>query len=823
VYVNAALHAQDQKNIMGKSSASVRSSLSKASKKEKKEKKEKKKSKKLSSSASTSAIPSSASRGIDAPESLLLATSRPSSSSSRGASSSVVPKHVEFDEESIRQTSSSSHDEDDPDVLTPSPPASPPKARSNTARSAASPVKEDEEEESQPAAIASKAANTKHSKSGRAVVTPVPSFSDVTPRHGNHQGSTGASSNLPVPQQVSFEGGVSAAGAAASSSAAAARDPADDFNDSANLLNHSTSSSNNSTGGHVSFAPDVSSTTFEGDEYEDYARGEDDDEDDQSETEAYEALPTLVTHTLWNTESMQAVSAGLVDLIESLTEDEANLEADELDPRHEALLLGGHLTLIRVVQNYMQCSDVVMDAFQALLIMFDNVNVYWLGVLGSMGAMEAVVSTLMVKASDLVVQEQAYKFLTSLLRHKGNAIKFLHLDGLSAMFRRLDAYPEDRETNLDVCRVIKALCVWEDTRSVLVSSGAVRTLAGVIDRCSGSGGGGGGAGGSDYTSITSATTSHTAESPTSSITADGASVASSIYQDPVVQRSARDTMVALVGAEQTSPRRGSRRHKGGDGVSTASSKKSKHSKKKRSSKKSSSSRCESVPEDELLPAASEDYDPAYASPQPYQSYETMMIRDLWSDCDEVVLTALQEISDVLSQNEHMYGKAFIEVGGPLAVTKVMEMRRSPQVQQAGCKILSTLVSLDGFPTILGEVGGVETLLERIRDASTSKLKKDAIKALGKMLKGSPQPNTQRLVAAGGVAVLVHVMHENEESAHLQHEGCKVFKQVCGTDPAYPPMLIRSGVASAVARVLELHADDKKTLKAAKKAMKALLD
>lgn len=812
---------------MGKSSASVRSSLSK---KEKKEKKEKKKSKKVSSSASTSAIPTSASsRGVDAPETLLLSTSnnRPSSTSRTASASDnihVVPKHVEFDEESIRQTSSSSHDDDDPDVLTPSPPASPPKARPSSGAAAVTPVKEADgneyEEESQPAAIASKANKEKHT-SGRAIVTPVPSFSDVTPRHGNHQGP-GAPSNMPVPQQVSFEGGGIAASAASAASArspaAVTRDGADDLEDSGNLLDHSTSSGSN--GGHVSFAPDVSSTTFEGDEYEDYARDEDDE--DQSDTDAYEALPTLVVHTLWNTESAQAVSAGLVDLIESLTEDEANLEADELDPRHEALLLGGHLTLIRVVQNYMQCSDVVMDALQALLIMFDNVNVYWLGVLGSMGAVEAVVSTLMVQANDLVVQEQAYKFLTSLLRHKGNAIKFLHLDGLSAMFRRLDAYPEDRETNLDVCRVIKALCVWEDTRTVLVSSGAVRTLAGVIDRCSGSGG----AAGSDYTSTTSATTSHTAESPTSSITADGASVASSIYQDPDVQRSARDTMVALVGAEQTAPRRGSRRHHHrGDGVSTASSEKSKLSKKKRSSKKSSSSssRCESVPEDELLPAASEEYDPAYASPQPYQSYETMMIRDLWSDCDEVVLTALQEISDVLSQNEHMYGKAFIEVGGPLAVTKVMEVRRSPEVQQAGCKILSTLVSLDGFPTILGEVGGVETLLERIRDASTSKLKKDAIKALGKMLKGSPQPNTQRLVAAGGVAVLVHVMHENEESAGLQIEGCKVFKQVCGTDSAYPPMLIRSGVPSAVARVMELHSDDKKTLKAAKKAMKALLD
>lgn len=200
-----------------------------------------------------------------------------------------------------------------------------------------------------------------------------------------------------------------------------------------------------------------------------------------------------------------------------------------------------------------------------------------------------------------------------------------------------------------------------------------------------------------------------------------------------------------------------------------------------------------------------------------------MIRDLWSDCDEVVLTALREISLTLRQCKHTYGKAFIEVGGPLAVTKVMEFRRHPDVQQAGCDILSTLVSLDGFPTILGEVGGVETLLERIRDASTDKLKNAAIKALGKMLKGSPQPNTQRFVAAGGPAVLVYVMQENEDSAGLQGEACKVLKQVCVNDPAYPTVLIRSGVASAVGRALEVHVDDKKAFKAAKKAMKALLD
>jgi hypothetical protein len=593
---------------------------------------------------------------------------------------------------------------------------------------------------------------------------------------------------MPVPVQVSFDGG----------------------NGGSSRSRHSASSlgevgrcgEGGGGGDAVVIMQDVSSTTFDYDE-----------EDEDDETEAGEALPTLVTYTLWGP-SAQVVSGALEDLLEALTEDEAALGEDELDPRHEALLLGGHLALIRVIQTYMQHSNVVLDALQALLIMFENVNVYWLGVLGSMGAVEAVTSTLMVKSKDLIVQEQAYRLLVCLLRHKGNAERFLHLDGLAAMFRRLEAFPEDRETNLDVCRVIQALCVWEDTRSALVSSGAVRTLAGVIDRCSG------GASGSDFTSLTSATTIQTAESPTSSHTpgADGHS-AGGIYQDPVVQKSARDTMVALVGAEK-SPRRHHHHHHHHDGDGgTLSSKKSKSSKKRGSSSKS---KCEPVPEETMLPAATDD-GAAFAAPEPYQSYETMMIRDLWSDCDEVVLAALEDISRILGRNKLTYGKAFIEVGGPLAVTKVMELRRDPQVQQEGCNILSTLVSLDGFPTILGEVGGVETLLERIRDASTDKLKKAAIKALSKMLKGSPQPNTQRLVAAGGITVLVYVMRENEDSASLQVEACKVLRQVCHSDRAYPAVLIRSGVATAIARVLELHVDDKKTAKAGKKAMKALLE
>jgi hypothetical protein len=778
---------------MGKSSASVRSSLSKASKKEKKEKKDKKESrKKKSSSVSAKSSPTAVTvQPKDRPSAAPLPASSLLESSPPSARHLRVPKHVEFDEESIRQ-SSSNHDEDD-DVgalllHSPTPPLGLHQPGGGGSK------------ENAMIGISKQAKQDNYASRGGSGGGGAGSSSDLTPTHANqhqhldeHQGGTMSASvaRLPIPDQVSFDGG-----------------------NGRNMSHHSASSQCDKDGGEgsVVLVPDVSSTTF------DYDHDDEEEDDDDDETKAGEALPTLLTHTLWSP-SVQVVSSALSDLIDALTEDESALEEDELDPRHEALLLGGHLALIRVIQTYMQYSNVVLDALQALLIMFENVNVYWLGVLGNMGAVEAVVSTLMVKSKDLIVQEQAYRFLVGLLRHKGNASRFLQLDGLAAMFRRLEAFPEDRETNLDVCRVIQALCVWEDTRSVIVSSGAVRTLAGVIDRCNG------GAGGNDFTSMTSATTIQTAESPTSSLTPGGDGVdgnASGIYQDPVVQKSARDTMVALVGAEK-SPRRHHHRHKSSQHHSsdggTVSSKKSKSSKKRASSSKS---KCEPVPEETMLPVATDD-GAAFAAPEPYESYETMMIRDLWSDCDEVVLAALKDISRVLGKGKLTYGKAFIEVGGPLAVTKVVEMRRDPQVQQEGCNILSTLVSLDGFPTILGEVGGVETLLERIRDASTDKLKNAAIKALSKMLKGSPQPNTQRLVAAGGISVLVYVMRENEDSASLQIEACKVLRQVCHSDPAYPVALIRSGVATAIARVLEVHVDDKKTVKAGKKAMKALLD
>lgn len=766
---------------MGKSSsASVRSSLSKSSKKKEGKDKKKKSSKKSHSSSSSSKCKSVGDPPSSANSEVPLQVECPRVSAEGAARTSALgpPEH---------------HHESSP----PSPASILKTQRSASTKAVArtsrdpptSPVRgashdENRSNQAEYAAPPTATAASKNNSPSKKAVAPPPT-----------------SSSLPIPEHVTFD-------------------------DSNHRHQHEHPDSNHSSNGsiRVSFSNDVvsvSSTT-----YDDATYSEDDDDEDDDEEED-PALPTLVTQALWSPE-VRIVRSALRDLVYALTskdEDEGG-DADELDPRHEALLLGGHLSLIRVLQTHLQqpaASDVAIQALQALLLMFENVNVYWLGVLGSMGAMEAVVSTMMVKAKDLTVQEQAYRLLVSLLGVKANAVAFLRLDGLAAVFRRLAAFPEDRDTNLDVCHVLKKLCEWEDTRSMLVASGAVSTLAKVIDRCSGN----------DGTSVTSATTL-TTDSPSVDGMATVASSASTIAHDSAVQSSAYETMVALVAPE----RRGShhRRHDRRVGNSSPSSLSKKASKLKRRSTTSSRSSssgsrrhrhsCETVLEEELQ--QERDAEDVPESPmQPYQEYSTMIVRDLWSDCDEVVLAALKEIASTLDRCKITYGKAFIEVGGPLAVTKVMESRRCTDVQQAGCEILHTLVSLEGFPTILGEVGGVETLLERLRDGSSLKLRKSALKALAKMLKGS-NSNTQRFIAAGGVPVMVRVMDLHYESSSFQEEACKVLKLCCrrssdASHSKYRTAIMKSGGATAIARVLELHYSDAKALKAAKKAMKALVD
>lgn len=562
-----------------------------------------------------------------------------------------------------------------------------------------------------------------------------------------------------------------------------------------------------------------------------------------------QTLPEIVTTSLWSDDAV-AVLRGMKDARRLLAQDlrqqgadprpscDATPNADEEEEfpnKLEFLWLGGHLALLHAMRNHSTNSDVQIQGSRVLFKLLKDVSVYWAGLFGTLGAVRLLVRAMHRFPTDLAVHESCSRTMYRLLACFDNASAFCgtdgvgphhRVDGVSALLLRVESFPKDGQTQVDVCNMVKKLGAWDEIRDTLVERGLVTVVPTRLTNKSGATGDDHSAVSTSKTSTTSATTASMSDdsegsegnSDSSNSSLDftsvvGVGILSAVLEEEEQVDDDDDPVILSMGPAIRKLTHQWRSHWHRRRVTCA------------------------VPpnQDDVL------------TDERLVSLVEAFTTDLCDADSEVVECALEQIDILLRQRSARgsnYAQVLMETGSPLALVSLLRRhsQADAKVLRLGCQVLRTVLQLNGMHVLLSDLDAIPAVLEGLKShPSDHRLLKAGFKALLALLKRSSSSSTssssssrgqspalRAFLQADGASVAVQAVYGVPNKAHVQVSACKLLHLCAKASSWHPPqdglpapsVPGRATVVSALESVLVRHGNQSKAGAAASKALRA---
>jgi hypothetical protein len=201
-----------------------------------------------------------------------------------------------------------------------------------------------------------------------------------------------------------------------------------------------------------------------------------------------------------------------------------------------------------------------------------------------------------------------------------------------------------------------------------------------------------------------------------------------------------------------------------------------------------------------------------------------LIKDLWSDDEDVIEKTLTEIADIgMGDNSHHTNELEMRLlGVHSAVFQVLQKHAgSLEIQAEGMLAVGNLSMLIKTKKLLGKIGWVEVILARMEKYPDS----ESVQELGCyviwVLVNEAKCNAERVKKSGGIAVVIAAMKAHPNSEEVQNEGCDVLSAMSKWKE-YRPLIVKAGGVTAIGYALEKSGDSQQLRNDAYKAMRILV-
>jgi hypothetical protein len=182
-----------------------------------------------------------------------------------------------------------------------------------------------------------------------------------------------------------------------------------------------------------------------------------------------------------------------------------------------------------------------------------------------------------------------------------------------------------------------------------------------------------------------------------------------------------------------------------------------------------------------------------------------LIKDLWSDDEDVIEKTLTEITYIGLRDTSVDYKNELEmrgIGVHITIFQVFQKHAGClAIQEGGIRALANLTMLMSTTKRLGKIGCVEVILASMEKYPESKRVQEFGCCVIGNLVFEVKDNAERFKISGGIAVVIAAMKAHPNSEKLQNHGCNVLENMSEWEE-YRPLIVEAGGASAIAFALE---------------------
>lgn len=192
----------------------------------------------------------------------------------------------------------------------------------------------------------------------------------------------------------------------------------------------------------------------------------------------------------------------------------------------------------------------------------------------------------------------------------------------------------------------------------------------------------------------------------------------------------------------------------------------------------------------------------------------VVLDDLYSNDTAVLQRALSMLADDLYTGKDYERRAenqdaFFQVGGHLAVVKVMNAHYCPEIQKQGLRVLiNATCDHPELQTAVAEVGGMLAILDAMnKHPLDGKIQRNGLHALVNLV-SKDEENAELLVTHHDAARFICNTINNfmEDNRRVVAEGCMLLHVLCSIDHLRQP-LFHAKALSLLAIAIETHGDD----------------